>query len=675
MRIFAPESVSFPDKERETLKLWERLDAFEESNRRAADRPLFTFYDGPPFATGLPHYGHILAGTIKDTVTRFAYQSGYRVPRRFGWDCHGLPVEYEIDQAMNVRSRDDVLRIGLAKYNDACRSIVMRYSAEWEAIVRRIGRWIDFERGYRTMDLSFMESVWWAFSELHRQGLVYRGFRVMPYSTACSTPLSNFEANLNYKDVQDPAVTVSFPIVGDADGAELVAWTTTPWTLPSNVALCVHPELEYVRLCDNTRDGRVLVVAAARIGELFKGGGDGPAAAAKAQARGDYQVLSRTPGTALVGCRYQPMFDYFVRHSGAARLHDAFRVVADTFVTADSGTGIVHLAPAFGEDDFRICTREGIVQRDEAVASATTAALPCPVDDDGRFTEPVTDLAGVYIKDADRELIRRIKAAGRLIKHDTYQHSYPFCWRSDTPLIYRAVPSWFVAVERIRDRLVACNATARWVPASTGEHRFGNWLANARDWNRGRQRGGGDRLYRRAGAARRPPPGHGARPAPPIRGRHSNGEPHATGHLFAARGGGVRLLVRVGRHAVRQPPLPVRRRRAGVPGQRPLSGQLYRRGAGPDTRLVLHADGAERGAVRSRTLPERHCERVGAGRGRQEDEQAPEELSRSDGGGGAVRRRCAAPVPDPVAGGTRRDVALPGGGRAGYGARCATAVV
>ena len=490
MPIFAPESVSFPDKDRETLKLWERLDAFEESNRRAVDRPLFTFYDGPPFATGLPHYGHILAGTIKDTVTRFAYQSGYRVPRRFGWDCHGLPVEYEIDQALNVRSRDDVLRIGLTKYNDACRSIVMRYSAEWEAIVKRIGRWIDFERGYRTMDLSFMESVWWAFSELHRQGLVYRGFRVMPYSTACSTPLSNFEANLNYKDVQDPAVTVSFPVVGDADSAELVAWTTTPWTLPSNVALCVHPELEYVRLCDNMRDGRVLVVAAARIGELFKGGGGGggPAAAAKAQARGDYQVLARMPGTALVGCHYQPMFDYFVRHSGAARLHDAFRVVADTFVTADSGTGIVHLAPAFGEDDFRICTREGIVQRNEAVTSATTAALPCPVDDDGRFTEPVTDLAGVYIKDADRELIRRIKAAGRLIKHDTYQHSYPFCWRSDTPLIYRAVPSWFVAVERIRDRLVACNATTRWVPASTGEHRFGNWLANARDWNVSRNR-------------------------------------------------------------------------------------------------------------------------------------------------------------------------------------------
>ncbi|CAI7906837.1 unnamed protein product, partial [Closterium sp. NIES-53] len=481
----------------------------------------------------LPHYGHILAGTIKDVVTRYQTATGHHVTRRFGWDCHGLPVEYEIDQKLNVKSRDDVTRMGIDVYNEECRSIVMRYSSEWRDIITRVGRWIDFDNDYKTLDAGYMESCWWVFSQLYAKGLVYRGFKVMPFSTACNTPLSNFEAGLNYKDVSDPAVVVTFPLHGDADGAALVAWTTTPWTLPSNLALCVNPAFSYCKV-RNRDTGAVLMLAHSRLCALpgrkkVKGEGKGDA---KGEAKGDekaaeekgkgeakggkagggekgkggkgggkkgggskeqgggaaaggggvegldeslYEVIATVTGADLVGLTYEPMFPYYKE-----AMPSAFRVVADSFVTDDSGTGVVHCAPAFGEDDYRVCLAAGIIGKGEAI--------PNPVDGDGRFTEKVTDFKGQYVKDADKPILAMLKEAGRVVSVGSIMHSYPFCWRSDTPLIYRAVPSWFIAVEQIKPALLAANAGTQWVPEYVKEKRFHNWLENARDWAVSRSR-------------------------------------------------------------------------------------------------------------------------------------------------------------------------------------------
>ncbi|GAB4817754.1 hypothetical protein N2152v2_004800 [Parachlorella kessleri] len=464
----------FPAEETAILQFWDEIDAFKEQLRQSEGKPEYIFYDGPPFATGLPHYGHLLAGTLKDIVTRYASASGRHVTRRFGWDCHGLPVEYEIDKKLGIKAKSDVLEMGIDKYNEECRSIVMRYSKEWENIVHRLGRWIDFENDYKTLDPGFMESVWWVFKQLFDKGLVYRGFKVMPYSTACSTPLSNFEAGQNYKDVSDPAVVVSFPLDGDEDGAHLCAWTTTPWTLPSNLALCVNAEFEYVKARDPAT-GKVYIVAGSRLGEIpgalpKKGKGK------KGEESKGFEILCKMPGKDLVGRTYEPLFPYYAD----LKQQGAFKVVADPYVTSDSGTGVVHQAPAFGEDDYRVCLANGVIARGEGI--------PCPVDESGRFADPVSDFKGVHVKDADKELVARIKAMGRLVDNGAIMHSYPFCWRSDTPLIYKAVPSWFVRVEDIKDRLLANNAVTYWVPSYVKEKRFHNWLENARDWAISRSR-------------------------------------------------------------------------------------------------------------------------------------------------------------------------------------------
>eukprot|EP00898_Chlorokybus_atmophyticus_P002811 jgi/Chlat1/3530/Chrsp23S03703 len=488
---------SFPGEEERILALWEALDAFHEQGRRREREgcPEYVFYDGPPFATGLPHYGHILAGTIKDVVTRYASSRGHHVTRRFGWDCHGLPVEYEIDQAHNIKSAADVERMGIAAYNEACRAIVMRYSREWESTVTRLGRWIDFKNDYKTLDTSFMESVWWVFSQLFQKGLVYRGFKVMPYSTGVTTPLSNFEAGLNYKDVTDPAVTVAFPLLNDSEGAALLAWTTTPWTLPSNLALCVHPEFVYTRVKE-TVTGKVYILAECRLAQLpakkpekkedkaeagakktAKGKGSAPESNGQpevSQVPAGYEIVGTCVGSDLAGRKYQPLFPYY------ADMKTAFVITADGFVTTDAGTGVVHCAPAFGEDDYRVCVAAGVIEKG--------GDLPCPVDDSGRFTLPVTDFEGVYVKEADKAIIAAVKAAGRLVQSASIVHSYPFCWRSDTPLLYRAVPSWFVAVETFKDRLLLNNTKTRWVPEYVQEKRFHNWLENARDWAISRSR-------------------------------------------------------------------------------------------------------------------------------------------------------------------------------------------
>jgi len=424
--------------------------------------PINTPWPGLDLA-GLPHYGHILAGTIKDVVTRYATQTGHYVSRRFGWDCHGLPIEFEIDKEHGISSKQQVLDLGIDKYNALCRGIVTRYCSEWETIVTRMGRWIDFRNDYKTMEPWYMESVWWVFSQLWKKDLVYRGFKVMPYSTGCTTPLSNFEVADNYRDgVQDPSVVVSFPIVGDADGAELVAWTTTPWTLPSNVALCVHPELKYVRVRDE-KTGRVFVLAEARLVQLFP-------ALGKKGAKPGFEVLAEMTGRDLNGTRYEPLFDFFVEDYGST----AFRVLVDEYVGDDAGTGVVHQAPAFGEDDFRVCLREEVVAKGQA--------LPLPLDESGVFTSRVGPFAGMYFKDADAPIMAALKESGRMVQKSSIVHRYPFCWRSDTPIMYRAVPSWFIGVESMRSRLTANNAKSRWVPGFVSEKRFHNWLDGARDW-------------------------------------------------------------------------------------------------------------------------------------------------------------------------------------------------
>lgn len=418
------------------------------------------------FATGLPHYGHILAGTIKDCVTRYAHQTGHHVSRRFGWDCHGLPVEFEIDKKLGITSSDDVAAMGIAAYNKECRSIVTRYCGEWETIVKRMGRWIDFENDYKTMEPWYMESVWWVFKTVFEKKLVYKGFRVMPYSTGCTTPLSNFEATSNYKDVSDPAVVVSFPMV-DEPNASVVIWTTTPWTLPSNLGVCVHPAFDYVQVKDEA-SGKEYILAEARLPELY------PKMKKKGYKGGEWTVVKRFKGAELKGRRYEPLFPYFADHPGA------FQVLTDEYVTEDSGTGVVHQAPAFGEDDYRVCMAAGVI--------IAGGVLPCPVDNNGRFTAEVPDFVGRGVKEADTDICAAVKAKGRLVSKGSILHSYPFCWRSDTPLIYMAVPSWFLRLEPIKEQLLANNDQTRWVPSAVKEKRFRNWLENARDWNISRNR-------------------------------------------------------------------------------------------------------------------------------------------------------------------------------------------
>ncbi|KAK8627146.1 hypothetical protein V6N13_134770 [Hibiscus sabdariffa] len=460
----------FPSEEEQILSFWQQIEAFKCQLDRTQSMPEFVFYDGPPFATGLPHYGHILNGTAKDIITRYKSMTGHHVTRRFGWDCHGLPVESEIDSKLGIERRQQILDMGIDKYNEECRSIVTRYVDEWEKIVTRTGRWIDFKQDYKTMDSKYMESVWWVFSELYKKELIAKGFKVLHYSTGCKTHLSNFEADENYQVVTDPEVMVAFPIVGDPDNAAFVAWTTTPWTLPSNLALCVNANSVYVKVL-NKYSGKIYVVAESRLSELptekpksnsaNRPSGDSMKSKSKGSssenikdsAVDSLEVIKKFSGDSLIGKKYEPLFDYFLEFSDVA-----FRVIADNFVKDDSGTGIVHCAPAFGEDDYRVCTKNQIINKDEKLIVA--------VDEDGCFTGKIADFSGRYVKDADKDIIEAVKAKGRLVKHGTITHAYPFCWRSDTPLIYRAVPScfticpfgWLDSSGIIRDMAYACKS-------------------------------------------------------------------------------------------------------------------------------------------------------------------------------------------------------------------------
>ena len=476
-----PASVSFPQIEDGILALWDRLDAFQESNRRRKNGKEFVFYDGPPFATGTPHYGHLLAGTIKDIVPRFWSMRGYHVERRFGWDCHGLPIESLAQKELGWSGAAEIRDKGVSHFNETCRSLVQTYVGEWRKTVRRMGRWVDFDNDYKTMDPQFMESVWWVFKQLWDQkdeqgrSRIYKAHRIMPYSWKLTTPLSNFEAGNNYKDVQDPAITVRFrvrnsesPVLArcrekspevftaiSSGKAFILAWTTTPWTLPENLALCVGPEITYCWI-EDLEKGEAYLVAKDRLAAIYK----------KPE---QYRVIAEPTGAVLAGLEYEPLFPHF------ATQPNSFRVLTDAFVTTGDGTGIVHLAPAYGEDDYRVCKAAGI-------------ALVDPLDEEAKFTAQVPEYEGQFCKDADKAIIARLKAEGKLVHQATIVHSYPFCERTDTPLISRALEAGYGRVEDLRERLAANNQQIRWVPEQIGANRFGNWLKEAKDWNISRNR-------------------------------------------------------------------------------------------------------------------------------------------------------------------------------------------
>ena len=455
--------VHFPTLETGVLDLWDEIDAFHTSVEIRPPERSYTFYDGPPFPTGSPHYGNLLAGVIKDVVPRYWTMRGFRVQRRFGWDTHGLPIEMEVEKELGISGPRAITEFGIGKFNEACRMRVQANTETWEEITRRIGRWIDFENDYRTLDADFMESVWWVFRRLWDKGLIYKDFKVLPYSFGATTPLSNFEANMDYRDVDDPSITVRVAATGDhgpvREGDFFLIWTTTPWTLPSNLAIAVGEDITYARV-ENPIDGVAgpFWLAADLVDVYWPD--DQP------------EITATAPGRDLVGAGYQPPFDYF----GEERDRGAFRLLVSPEVTTTEGTGLVHMAPAYGEADFY------------ALQNAGLDVLVDPIDMEARFTDAVPEVAGQNVKDADPTLIRLLKEKDLIVRHTRVRHSYPFCWRTGTPLIYKAIPTWFVAVESFRDRMVELNQTVHWVPEAIGSRRFGNWLADARDWAISRNR-------------------------------------------------------------------------------------------------------------------------------------------------------------------------------------------
>ncbi len=447
----------FPAIEEAVSAFWEADRTFEASvaNRPAGDNGAneFVFYDGPPFANGLPHYGHLLTGFVKDAVPRYQTMRGRRVERRFGWDCHGLPAEVEAEKELGISGHPEIARFGIDRFNDACRTSVLRYTNEWQRYVTRQARWVDFDNDYKTLDRSYMESVMWAFRTLWDKGLIYEGFRVLAYCWRCETPLSNTETRMDdvYQNRQDPALTVWFEL---DSGERILAWTTTPWTLPSNLALAVGPDIDYAVVRHD--DGHRYILAEARLGSYEK------------ELAGAERV-GTLKGSELVGRRYAPLFEFF------ADAPNAFRVLSGDFVTTEDGTGVVHMAPGFGEDDQVTCTAAGI-------------ATICPMDEKGCYTSEISPWSGTHVFEANPQVIRHLKDAGRVVRHDSYDHPYPHCWRCSQPLVYRAISSWFVEVTKFRDRMVELNEQIRWVPEHLKHGTFGKWLANARDWSISRNR-------------------------------------------------------------------------------------------------------------------------------------------------------------------------------------------
>ncbi len=447
--------VSFPHMEEKILKFWDENNIFKKSISRREGNDEFVFYDGPPFATGLPHFGHFVPGTIKDIIPRYQTMKGKKVDRRFGWDCHGLPVEYEMEKELGISGKYQIEKFGVAKFNESCRSIVLRYTSEWKNIVTRMGRWVDFEHDYKTMDPQYMESIWWIIKQLMEKGLMYEGFNIMPYSPALSTPLSNFEVNLGgYQDVIDPAVTVRFK-VKDKNSVYFLAWTTTPWTLPSNLGLALGPDITYVKVKDGDE---YYILAKERLPAYYKN-------------EEDYEIIEEMTGRDIAGIQYEPLFPYFENLAD----QNAFRTLIADYVTTEDGTGIVHIAPGFGEEDYAAMKNTGV-------------PIVCPIDAECKFTDEIPEYEGLFVKDADKAIIKRLKDEGKLVKRENYKHSYPFCYRTKKPLIYRAISCWFVDVGKIKEKMLLANNQVNWVPSHLKKGRFGKWLEGARDWAISRNR-------------------------------------------------------------------------------------------------------------------------------------------------------------------------------------------
>ncbi|UCM86371.1 MAG: isoleucine--tRNA ligase [Rickettsia endosymbiont of Culicoides impunctatus] len=463
-------NVDFPTIERKILAYWQKHNIFQKTidarpSVKNDKNNEFIFYDGPPFANGLPHYGHLLTGFIKDVYARYQTSRGKRVERRFGWDCHGLPAEMQAEKELGISGRTAIINFGIDKFNEHCQSSVMKYADQWQKYVNRQARWVDFDNSYKTMDKAFMESVLWAFKELYNKGLLYESMRVMPYSWACETPLSNFETRLDnsYRERTDKAVTVSFvlneklPSSGQYNEYRMLAWTTTPWTLPANLALAIGANIEYALV----PNGQVCYILAKFALEKYH-------KELGLSADTNYDIIE---GKCLLNMNltYQPLFDYFSNHPGS------FKVLSGDFVVEGDGTGIVHMAPGFGEEDQILCQSQGI-------------ELVCPVDNAGKFTKEIYDFVGLQIFDANDQIIIKLKNQGNWFKTEQYIHNYPHCWRTDTPLIYKAVPSWYVKVTEFKDRMVELNQQINWIPLHIRDNLFGKWLENARDWSISRNR-------------------------------------------------------------------------------------------------------------------------------------------------------------------------------------------
>ncbi|MDA9645749.1 isoleucine--tRNA ligase [Candidatus Actinomarina] len=451
-------NINLATQEQSISSYWDEINAFDNSMQKRKNGKVFRFYDGPPFPTGSPHYGNLLAGVLKDIVPRYWTMRGYYVERRFGWDVHGLPIEMEVQKQLGLEDPQQINDFGIGKFNEACRSQVQTNTENWERVTRKIGRWVDFENDYNTMDIDFMESVWWVFKNLWENDLIYKDYKVLPYSWSAATPLSNFEANMDYRDVEDPSIFFTLDARSDfnkiKESDKFLVWTTTPWCIPGNLAVAVGKDITYLRV---QIENDFFWIAKDLITELK-----------------DYEfnILDESLGAEMIGAEYIPAYsEYEYEHSNGA-----FRLIHSDDTNTESGSGLVSQAPAYGESDFYALKKAGI----EVIVDPVTLS--------GKFDNSVEGIEGLNVKDADKVIMKQLKERGSLFSQKTEMHSYPFCWRTGTPLIYKAIPTWFVRVEKIRDRMVELNEETHWVPGFIGEKRFSNWLGNARDWAISRNR-------------------------------------------------------------------------------------------------------------------------------------------------------------------------------------------
>ncbi len=445
--------------EKEILEFWEKDKTFEKSLKKNKNKKPYIFYDGPPFATGMPHYGHILGSVTKDVYGRFWTMKGRYVRRVWGWDCHGLPIENIAEKGLGINSKDEIEKMGIKKFNDYCRSKVLEYANSWKEVVKRIGRWADMENSYKTMDNEYIESVWWAFKQLWEKGYIYEGEKILMYCPRCSTPLAKAEIAMDnsYKNIKEDSIVVKFKLINKKSNENVyaLAWTTTPWTLPSNLALTVNPNLEYVYLRDKS-DGAVYLLAKKLVNNFFKN-------------PQEYEILEEIKGRKLEGEEYEPLFDYFKNNK------NSFKFLLGDFVTAEDGTGIVHTAPAFGEDDYAVCKKYEI-------------KMVQPVDDKGKFTKEVEDFQGQFVHDSNKNVIEFLKKNKKIVLIKKIEHEYPFCYRCETKLLYRAIPAWFVDIQKIKPKLLKLSQKINWHPEFLKEGRVKYTIETAPDWNISRNR-------------------------------------------------------------------------------------------------------------------------------------------------------------------------------------------